>query len=144
MAYTQTPRNKGGLGPVTFPLHSDITHVISKSYGTLVQEGPDAGVCTRATFIIDRKGDIKHLSQNDLSVGRNVDEVFRLVQAFQYVDENIVTCPSGWKKGGRTLKADHKSEEIKKSLRKSFSSISKKHNIYTNALSLFVLYFWPS
>ena len=114
MAYTQTPRDKGGLGPVTFPLLSDITHSISKSYRALIEDGPDSGVCSRSTYIIDRKGIIRHVGQNDLSVGRNVDEIFRLVQAFQHVDENGVVCPSGWKKGGRTLKADHKAEETKK------------------------------
>ena len=57
------------------------------------------------------KGDIRHISQNDLPVGRNVDEVVRLVQAFQYTDIHGEVCPSGWKKGGKTMAPDHKSEK---------------------------------
>ena len=67
------------MGGVDFPLLSDITKNISKDYGILVEEGPDAGVSLRATFIIDGNSNIRHAGVNDLPVGRNVDEVFRLV-----------------------------------------------------------------
>ena len=66
----------------------------------------------RATFIIDSKGVLRHASYNDLPVGRNVDEVLRLVQAFQYVDEHGEVCPSKWKKGDKnTLKESVKGNE---------------------------------
>lgn len=61
-------------------------------------------VSCRATFIIDSKGVIRHKSINDLPVGRNVDEVLRLVKAFQFVDEHGEVCPSGWKPGDKGIK----------------------------------------
>jgi alkyl hydroperoxide reductase subunit AhpC len=81
---------------------SDITKSISKDYGVLVDEAKAA----RGTFIIDPKGIIRQITINDLDVGRNVDETLRLLEAFQFADEHGEVCPVGWKKGGRTMKAD--------------------------------------
>jgi len=100
LAWTNTPRSEGGLGPMELPLVSDITKQISKDYGVLLEDGPDAGVSLRGLFIINQDGIIRHISINDLPVGRNVDEVLRLVQAFLYTDEHGEVCPSGWKKPG--------------------------------------------
>ena len=60
----------------------------------------------RATFIIDRNGILRHASYNDLPVGRNVEEVLRLVQAFQFADEHGQVCPAKWKPGKKTLKTE--------------------------------------
>jgi peroxiredoxin 2/4 len=80
LAWTKLPRNQGGLGQINFPILSDITKQISKQYDVLIEEGEDAGVSLRGLFILDEKQRIRHISVNDLSVGRSVDETLRLVQ----------------------------------------------------------------
>ena len=67
---------------MNIPMLSDITKQISRDYGVLIEDGEDAGVAFRATFIIDGKGILRHISVSDLPVGRNVDETLRLVKAF--------------------------------------------------------------
>ena len=96
MEYTKKDRKKGGLGPMQIPMVADITKSIAKSYGALVEEGPDAGVAYRATYTIDGNGVLRQFSINDLPVGRDVGEVLRLVKAFQYVDEHGEVCPASW------------------------------------------------
>jgi len=104
MEWSKKPRDQGGLGELNFPLLSDITKNISKDYGVLVEE---EGIALRGTFIIDGSGIIRHAGINDLSVGRNVDEIIRLVQAYQYADKHGEVCPSNWKTGGDpTMKPD--------------------------------------
>jgi len=103
LAWVNTPRSEGGLGEMNIPLVSDLTKQISKDYNVLLEEGPDAGVSLRGLFIINEKGVIRHIGINDLPVGRNVDEVLRLVQAFLYTDEHGEVCPSGWKPGDLTM-----------------------------------------
>lgn len=98
--WVQTPRNKGGLGQMKIPIISDLTHAISKAYGVYCE---DAGHTLRGLFIIDDKGVIRHATLNDMPVGRNVDEILRLVQAFQFVDKHGEVCPSGWKPGAATI-----------------------------------------
>ena len=82
MAWDQTPRDKGGLGGLDIPLVGDITKQIADDYGVLIKETAPKGVAFRGTFIIDDKGILRHSSINDLPVGRNVDEIYRLVEAF--------------------------------------------------------------
>jgi len=106
LAWTNTPRAEGGLGSLKIPLVSDLTKDISKKYGVLLEEGPDSGVSLRGLFIINQHGVIRHISINDLPVGRNVDEVLRLVQAFLHTDVHGEVCPSGWKPGDLTM-VDH-------------------------------------
>lgn len=84
------------LRDLPFPMLSDIKHELSKELGII---DPNAGVCQRATFIVDPQGTIRWVSVNDLSVGRNVDEVIRVLDALQ-TDE---LCPCNWKKGEATL-----------------------------------------
>jgi len=107
LAWTEQPRNKGGLGPLKIPLLADLTKKVSRSYGALLEE---EGHPLRALFIIDGKGIIRHASFNDPPVGRNVDEVLRLVQAYQFTDKHGEVCPSGWKPGAATIKPDPKSK----------------------------------
>jgi len=103
LAWVNTPRSEGGLGEMKIPLVSDLTKQISRDYGVLLEEGPDAGVSLRGLFIINQKGIIRHIGINDLPVGRSVDEVLRLVQAFIYTDQHGEVCPSGWKPGDLTM-----------------------------------------
>jgi alkyl hydroperoxide reductase subunit AhpC len=110
LAWINTPRNKGGLGKMNIPVIADITKSISKSYGVLVEDPSDdmCGVTLRGTVIINSAGVVVHQSINNAPVGRNVDEVLRLVQAFQYTDKHGEVCPAGWTPGKPTMKADPK------------------------------------
>ncbi|KAG9468181.1 peroxiredoxin-2 [Eleutherodactylus coqui] len=105
LAWTNVPRKDGGLGPMNIPLLSDLKHTISKEYGVLKEED---GVAYRGLFIIDNKGILRQITINDLPVGRCVDEVLRLVQAFQFTDKHGEVCPAGWKPGSRTIKPNVK------------------------------------
>ena len=109
--WTKKDRKKGGLGPMQIPMLSDLSHQISRDYGCLIEDGDDAGVSFRATYIIDGKGILRHMSINDLPVGRNADEFIRLVQAFQYTDEYGEVCPASWQPGKATMHADPDSKK---------------------------------
>jgi alkyl hydroperoxide reductase subunit AhpC len=95
------PRDNGGLGEkLQIPIIADKTKRIARDYGVLLEE---LGFALRGLFIIDTEGIIRHISMNDLPVGRSVDEVLRLVEAFQHVDKFGEVCPSDWKSGGRGI-----------------------------------------
>jgi len=94
-AWRNTPVKEGGIGPVRFPLVADVTHAITRSYGI---EHPD-GVALRASFLIDRNGIVQHQVVNNLPLGRNVDEMLRMVDALQFTEEHGEVCPAGWNKG---------------------------------------------
>jgi len=108
LAWTKMDRNKGGLGEMKIPILADITKQISADYGALICDGDDQGVALRALYIIDKAGTLRQITINDLPVGRNVDEVLRLVQGFQYNDEHGEVVPCGWVPGGKTMNADPK------------------------------------
>ena len=101
-AYRNTPIDKGGIGPVSYTLVADINHAICQAYGV---EHPVAGVALRAAFIIDKNGVVRSQVVNDLPIGRNVDELLRLIDALQFVEEHGEVCPAGWKKGNVGMKA---------------------------------------
>lgn len=103
LAWMNTPRSEGGLGKLSIPLLSDITHAISKDYGVYLQ---DQGHSLRGLFIIDGAGVLRQITMNDLPVGRSVDETLRLVQAFKYTDSHGEVCPAGWKPGADTIIPD--------------------------------------
>lgn len=103
LAWINTPRKQGGLGPIKIPLLSDLTHQIAKDYGVYLE---DSGHTLRGLFIIDDKGILRQITLNDLPVGRSVDETLRLVQAFQYTDKHGEVCPAGWKPGSETIIPD--------------------------------------
>jgi len=100
LAWTNTPRKAGGLGPMNIPLLQDLTKDIAEDYGVLI---PDQGIALRGLFVIDGKGILKHSTINDLSVGRNVDEVLRVVQAFQHAEKHGDVVPCDWKPGSATM-----------------------------------------
>ncbi|XP_065857209.1 2-Cys peroxiredoxin BAS1, chloroplastic [Euphorbia lathyris] len=106
LAWIQTERKSGGLGDLNYPLISDVTKSISKSFGVLI---PDQGIALRGLFIIDKEGVIQHSTINNLAIGRSVDETLRTLQALQYVQENPdEVCPAGWKPGDKSMKPDPK------------------------------------
>ncbi|KAK9289903.1 hypothetical protein L1049_008064 [Liquidambar formosana] len=106
LAWVQTDRKSGGLGDLKYPLVSDVTKSISKSYDVLI---PDQGIALRGLFIIDKEGIIQHSTINNLAIGRSVDETMRTLQALQYVQENPdEVCPAGWKPGEKSMKPDPK------------------------------------
>ncbi|NP_001310815.1 2-Cys peroxiredoxin BAS1, chloroplastic [Ziziphus jujuba] len=106
LAWVQTDRKSGGLGDLKYPLISDVTKQISKSFGVLI---PDQGIALRGLFIIDKEGVIQHSTINNLAIGRSVDETKRTLQALQYVQENPdEVCPAGWKPGEKSMKPDPK------------------------------------
>ncbi|KAI4348905.1 hypothetical protein L6164_009570 [Bauhinia variegata] len=106
LAWVQTDRKSGGLGDLRYPLISDVTKSIAKSYGVLI---PDQGIALRGLFIIDKEGVIQHSTINNLAIGRSVDETLRTLQALQYVQENPdEVCPAGWKPGEKSMKPDPK------------------------------------
>lgn len=102
--WIQTPRNKGGLGGLSYPLLADITKSIAKDYEVLIEEGDDAGVAFRGLFIISPEGILRQKTVNDLPVGRSVDETLRLLQAFKFTDEHGEVCPANWTPGSDTMK----------------------------------------
>ncbi len=101
LAWSKQPRNDGGLGEVKYPLLADVTKKIATDFGVLLE---DAGIALRGLFIIDDKDTIQHSTINNLGVGRNVDEVLRLVEAFQYTAKHGEVCPAGWTKGKDAMK----------------------------------------
>ena len=93
--WRNTPVAEGGIGPVQFPMVADIKHRITRAYGV---EHPD-GVALRASFLIDKNGIVQHQVVNNLPLGRNVDEMLRVVDALQFTEEHGEVCPAGWHKG---------------------------------------------
>jgi peroxiredoxin (alkyl hydroperoxide reductase subunit C) len=94
-AWRNTSIDEGGIGPVTYPIVADIKHEIARAYGV---EHPD-GVALRASFLIDKDGIVQHQVVNNLPLGRNVDEMIRVVDALQFTEEHGEVCPAGWRKG---------------------------------------------
>jgi len=94
-AWKNTPINKGGIGQVRYPLVADIKHEICKAYDVEAA----GGVAYRGSFLIDRAGVVRHQVVNDLPLGRNIDEMLRMVDALQFTEEHGEVCPAGWSKG---------------------------------------------
>lgn len=101
-AWRNTPINEGGIGPVKYALVADITHSICQAYDV---EHPEAGVAFRGSFLIDKEGNVRHQVVNDLPLGRNVDEMLRMVDALQFHEEHGEVCPAGWTEGDKGMDA---------------------------------------
>ncbi len=99
-AWRETPVENGGIGRVKFPLVSDISKSISKDYDVLFGES----VSLRASFLIDKDATIRHCVVNDLPLGRNIDEMIRMVDTMLFTNEYGEVCPAGWKKGDKAMK----------------------------------------
>lgn len=104
-AWRNTPINEGGIGNVNYPLVADINHGICQAYDV---EHPQAAVAYRASFLIDKDGMVRHQVVNDLPLGRNIDEMLRMIDALQFTEEHGEVCPAGWNKGDKGMKADPK------------------------------------
>lgn len=113
LAWVNTPRKKGGLGEMKIPVLSDKAMDIARDYGVLIEE---KGIALRGLFIIDKNGILRHSTINDLPVGRNVDEALRVVEAFQYADENGDVIPCGWTPGKPTLDTTKAGEFFEKNM----------------------------
>ncbi len=101
-AWRNTPVNQGGIGPVRYTLAADIAHTICKDYDV---EAAAPAVAYRGSFLIDKNGVVRHQSVNDLPLGRNIDELVRLVDALQFFEAHGDVCPAGWKKGDAGMNA---------------------------------------
>lgn len=111
LAWIKTDRTNGGVGRLDIPLLADVSKDIARDYGVLVTDRDDEmyGAALRGLFIIDPQGVIRSVQINDDSVGRSVDEIFRLVQGFQYADAHMGEgCPANWQPGADTIKTDAK------------------------------------
>ncbi|MEW8689686.1 MAG: peroxiredoxin [Candidatus Thiodiazotropha endolucinida] len=100
-AWRNTPVNDGGIGPVGYPLVADLNHAICKAYDV---ETPDGKVAYRGSFLIDKEGIVRHQVVNDLPLGRNIDEMLRMIDALQFNETHGEVCPAGWKEGDAGMK----------------------------------------
>ncbi len=101
-AWRETPVEKGGIGRINFPLVADLTKQIARDYDVLL----DDAVALRGSFLIDKDGTIRHAVINDLPLGRNVDEMLRMVDAMLFTNEHGEVCPAGWTKDQEGMKPD--------------------------------------
>jgi peroxiredoxin (alkyl hydroperoxide reductase subunit C) len=116
-AWLNTPKDKGGIEGVTYPIVADFSKTIAMNYGVLAgeydynEEGQSMftgePVAYRGLFLIDKKGVVRHETINDLPLGRNVDEAIRTLKALQFVEEKGEVCPANWEEGKDGMVADH-------------------------------------
>ncbi len=100
-AWRETPVNQGGIGRVNFPLVADLNKQIARDYDVLLNES----VALRGSFLIDADGTVRHAVVNDLPLGRNIDEMLRMVDTMIFTNENGEVCPAGWVKGDEGMEA---------------------------------------
>ncbi|MEN8726770.1 MAG: peroxiredoxin [Sulfurovum sp.] len=101
-AWRETPVAEGGIGRVDFPLVADLSKQIARDYDVLLDEA----VALRGSFLIDADGTVRHAVINDLPLGRNIDEMIRMVDTMLFTNEHGEVCPAGWVKGDEGMKAD--------------------------------------
>lgn len=99
-AWKNTPVDQGGIGQIEYPLVADLNKNISRDYGVLVNDS----VALRGLFLIDKEGIIRHAVINDLSLGRNVDEALRMLDALRFTEEHGEVCPANWREGDEAMK----------------------------------------
>lgn len=108
IAWLNTPKVKGGIEGVTYPIVSDFNKIISRDYEVLLEED---GIALRGLFLIDKEGVVQHQVINNLPLGRNVDEVIRMIDALQFSEKYGEVCPANWNKGEKAMTADEKGLE---------------------------------
>ncbi len=101
LAWRNTPRDKGGIGEISFPLVADLDKSIARKYGVLLET---PGIALRGAFLIDKKGVVRSLTVNDLPLGRNVDELLRVLDAIEFTEKHGEVCPANWNKGDTAMK----------------------------------------
>ena len=100
-AWRNTDVNNGGIGAVSYTMAADVRHDICRAYDVETE----AGVAFRGAFIIDKEGTVRSQLVNDLPLGRNIDELVRLVEALQFHEAHGEVCPAGWNKGDKGMTA---------------------------------------
>ncbi len=100
IAWKNTDINNGGIGNIKYPLIADIKKEVARSYDVLF----DDSVSLRGTFVIDKSRVIRHATINDLPLGRNIDEMIRIIDAIEFVNKYGEVCPANWKKGQDGMK----------------------------------------
>ena len=100
-AWRETPVEKGGIGRIKYPLVADLNKQICKDYDVLFGES----IALRGSFLIDADGTVRHAVINDLPLGRNIDEMIRMVDTMLFTNEHGEVCPAGWVKGDEGMKA---------------------------------------
>lgn len=100
-AWRNTPVDKGGIGQVRYPLVADLTKSIARDYDVLVNDA----VALRGSFLIDKAGIVRHQVVNDLPLGRNINEMLRMIDALQFSEQHGEVCPAGWEEGKKGMKA---------------------------------------
>ncbi len=100
-AWKNTPINQGGIGQVRFPMVADITKQIARDYDVLLNQS----VALRGSFLIDKDKTVRHAVINDLPLGRNIDEMLRMIDTMLFTNEHGEVCPAGWQKGDAGMKA---------------------------------------
>jgi peroxiredoxin (alkyl hydroperoxide reductase subunit C) len=102
LAWKNTPVDNGGVGNLQYPMVADVTKEISTAYDVLL----GGGMALRGSFLIDKDGTVRHAVINDLPLGRNIDEMLRMVDAMLYTNEHGEVCPAGWNKEKPAMKAN--------------------------------------
>lgn len=102
LAWLSTPRSRGGIEGVSYPLVADLNKTISRQFGVLEEE---EGIAYRGLFLLDKEGVVRHQLVNDLPLGRSVEEALRLLDALKFYEENGEVCPANWRSGEKTMAA---------------------------------------
>jgi len=117
LAWKNTAVNDGGIGNIQYPLVADLTKEIAADYDVLLgnesvmdDDGEayhllGGNIALRGSFLIDKEGLVRHQVVNDLPLGRNIDEMLRMVDALQFTEEHGEVCPAGWNKGKKGMEA---------------------------------------
>ncbi|HIP27581.1 MAG TPA: redoxin domain-containing protein [Sulfurovum sp.] len=100
-AWRETAVENGGIGKVDMPLVADLSKQIARDYDVLL----DDAVALRGSFLIDADGTVRHAVINDLPLGRNIDEMIRMVDTMLFTNEHGEVCPAGWVKGDEGMTA---------------------------------------
>lgn len=101
LAWKNTPVENGGIGKVQYTMVADLDKSISKNYDVLL----DSGIALRGSFLLDSDGTVRHAVINDLPLGRNIDEMIRMVDSMLFTNKYGEVCPAGWQKGDEGMKA---------------------------------------
>lgn len=100
-AWASTPKNRGGIAGVTYPIVSDLNKTICQNYGVLMHQ---EGIAYRGLYLIDRQGVVRHQVINDLPIGRSVDETLRTLDALIFFEKHGEVCPANWQSGSNSMK----------------------------------------
>lgn len=101
--WLKTPKKQGGIEGITYPLLADVNKQMSRDYGVLDES---SGLAFRGVFILDKDNVVQSMTVNNMSLGRNVDELLRTIDALQFVEEHGQVCPANWNTGDKAMDAN--------------------------------------